>query len=343
MIQETINFANEALRAFDEMENHIFTNHRARYATAKSVLDNYREEIEEMIRALNDNPDDETASSLKKDITAISESVNAAQDTGVIEPIKEMETLDSTINSMINDLDNGNNVETTLPTANIDIQAIENAMPTEMPMSEVVPEVTMDAEGVMEVPQVEVPVMETPQENAQEMTLEENNLEVPTYEQEIPQPMVEAPTYEQETPQQVVETVVYEQEVPDANMMVNMEVQNDDPGTVVYQEQVVQDPGIVVEESGQDVIPEVSQIVIEEAPMTEEVVMSSPEIQIMDGAATEVIQNVTPEITIVADQPEQVMEAQEITIPDGDAMIEVPNVEMNPQVPETFVTQEAQA
>lgn len=166
MIQEILTLANEALRAMDEMENYIFINHRAKYAYSKSIMDNYREEIAEIIKEINSNPDDsESAGALKKEIMDMSASVNNAQETGTIKPIINMETINNSINTMINDLDN-NAPETVMPTANIDIQAIENAIPTvEVQQAQAMPQVNPTDVNVAQITQE--PIQNVTQEVSQ--------------------------------------------------------------------------------------------------------------------------------------------------------------------------------
>ena len=129
MIQEILILVNDTLKAMDEIESHIFINHRSKYAYAKAIFDNYREEIEEIRQELNGELDGQSTDEIKKEITNISQSVLGAKEKGIINPIGNIETLDSTIDAMIKDLDS-NALETVLPTANIDIQTIENAIPT---------------------------------------------------------------------------------------------------------------------------------------------------------------------------------------------------------------------
>lgn len=129
MTQEILLLINDALRVMDEIENDIFINHRAKYAYSKTILDNYREEIDEIRQELNQETSEENAIELKNEITNMLQSVLAAKESGTINSVTNVKTLDSTIDSMIKDLDN-NAPETVLPTANIDVQAIENAIPS---------------------------------------------------------------------------------------------------------------------------------------------------------------------------------------------------------------------
>ena len=129
MLQEILVLINNALYAMDEVENNVFYNHRAKYVYTKTILDNYREEIDEIKEELNGELTEQSASELKDEIRNMTDSVLDAKETGMINPVTSVETFDSTIDKMINDLDN-NNLETVFPTASIDVQAIENAIPT---------------------------------------------------------------------------------------------------------------------------------------------------------------------------------------------------------------------
>ncbi len=279
MTQELLTLANEVLRSIDEMENHIFTNYRAKYAYAKSIMDNYREDLKEIIDELNGNPDDESASALMKEINDMKESVLAAQDNGIINPINDMETLNSAVNTMISDLDS-NTPETVMPTANIDVQAIENAIPM------------VEANNVVQ-----------PQDNIEQATTIEAS------QPEMAQPEVMTQAF----PTQATEGV-----------------------------QVDVQP-IAIVEGAQDVVPEVPQIIIEEAPMTETVIESTPEPQIIDNAQPEVIETVTPDIVIVSDQPNQTEPSQTIEVPNVEPMIQVPNIEIGQDMAIADTTQESQA
>lgn len=289
MIQEILTLATEALHAMDEMENYIFTNHRAKYAYSKSIMDNYREEIAEIIKEINSNPDDsENAGALKKELMDMSTSVQNAQETGVIKPSINMETINNSINTMINDLDN-NTPETVMPTANIDIQAIEQAIPTVEPTQ---------VENIV-APNI-APEAQIPVQNVQQSV--------------TPQP-VELNATVTEVPQNIPEQMV-------TNNIANP---------------------IEVVEGTQDIVPEVPQIIIEEAPTIENVMPVSEQPQIVDSIGQEVIETVTPDIVIVADQPDQVVQTETINIQNVDPMIQVPNIEVAGQPPIIDTTQEVQA
>lgn len=262
-MNEIMTLINSTLALMDQMENHIFTNHRAKYAGSKVMFDNYREEIEDMRKLLNSELSEAQLAELKTDLANMTQNANDARESGVVAPLANVQSFNTTIGNMINQLDN-NTPETVLPTANIDVQAIENAIPS------VEPQAT---------------------------------------------PMNMQPQVEQVT------TVAQVAPVENA-----------------FAEPMPETPGIAVLEGGQDFIPQVEQVVIEEAPVNEVVYEATPAPQILDNVQTEIVQNVTPDIVITADTPDQMASiAPTIEIPNVEPMIQVPNVEIptNIGIPDT--------
>lgn len=247
-MNEIMTLINSALTLMDEIENHIFANHRAKYAGAKTMLDNYREEINDIRKMINAELDEVKITEMKDDLTTMTQNINAARESGTVAPLYNTKPFDTTIDTMIEQLDN-NEPETVMPTANVDIQAIENAIP-------------QNETGF----QTEV-----------------------------------APV------------------TPTA-------------------------PEIAVLDGTQDIIPQVEEVVIQEAPTNEVVYETTPAPQILDNVQTEVIQTVTPDIVIAADTPDQMANiTPTIEIPSVEPMIQVPNVEIPTQAGIPDTNQEAGA
>ncbi|MDE6142323.1 MAG: hypothetical protein K2G03_06935 [Bacilli bacterium] len=232
-MNEIMTLINSVLTLMNDIENHIFANHRAKYAGAKTMLDNYREEIEEIRKMIAIGTNEAKIPEMRNDLTSMMQNVNNAHDTGIVAPLYNTKSFDSTIDTMINQLDN-NTPETVMPTANIDIQAIENA-------------------------------------------------------------------------------------IPQTNTTLQAEVAPVAPVA----------PVVPVLEGTQDILPQVEQVVIQEAPTNEVVYEATPAPQILDNPQTEVIQAITPDIIISADTSDQMANiAPTIEIPSVDPMIQVPNVEI---------------
>lgn len=258
-MNEIMTLINSTLTLMDQIENHIFTNHRAKYAGSKIMFDNYREEIEDMRKLLNSELSEAQLTELKNNLANMTQNTNDARESGILEPLPNVPSFNTTIGNMITQLDN-NTPETVLPTANIDVQAMENAIPS------------MDVQPQAEPANV--------------------------------QPQVE-------------------------------QVASEETATVPPMPEI---PGISVLEGGQDVIPQVEQVVIQEAPVNEVVYEATPAPQILDNVQTEVVQTVTPDIVITADEPNQMSSiAPTIEIPNVEPMIQVPNVEIpaNIGIPDT--------
>lgn len=267
-MNEIMTLINSTLALMDQIENHIFTNHRAKYAGSKVMFDNYREEIEDIRRMLTSELSEAQLTELKNELASMTQNTNDARESGIVAPLANFQSFDTTIGTMITQLDN-NTPETVLPTANIDIQAMENAIPN------------MDVQ-----PQV-APVAQMAQVN---------------------------PTV------QVAPTAPVAQ-----------------PETATVQPMPAT-PEITLMENGQDVIPQVEQVIIQEAPANEVVYEATPAPQILDSVQSEVVQTVTPDIVITSGEPEQMASiAPTIEIPNVEPMIQVPNVEIptNIGIPDT--------
>lgn len=253
-MNEITSLINSALTLMNEIENQIFIHHRAKYTGAKTMLDNYREEIEEIRKMISREINETSLTEIKNDLTNMSQNINAARETGIVAPLYNTKPFDATINTMINQLDN-NAPETIMPTANVNIQAIENAIP-------------------------------------------QDNI---TVEQAVPQAPAVAP----------IAPVATE---------------------------------ITVLDGPQDIVPQVEQVIIQDAPVNEIVYETTPTPQILDNVQTEVVQTITPDIVITSDVPEQMATmAPTIEIPTVDPMIQVPNVEIPTNIGISDTNQEAGA
>ncbi|MCX4364497.1 MAG: hypothetical protein OSJ70_01800 [Bacilli bacterium] len=166
-MNEITTLINSALTLINEIENQIFVNHRAKYAGAKTMLDNYREEIAEISRMITSITDGTKLNELKEDLTSMTQNVNAARENGIVAPLYNTKPFNSTIDTMITQLDN-NAPETVMPTANIDIQAIENAIPQTniapqpeiAPVAQATPEIAVLEDNQDIIPQVEQVVIQ---------------------------------------------------------------------------------------------------------------------------------------------------------------------------------------
>lgn len=155
-MNEIMALINSALTLMDEIENQIFVNHRSKYAGCKTMLDNYREEIEDIRKLLSREVTEAELIEYKNELTNMTKNVNDARENGVIAPLNNAQSFDTTIGNMISQLDN-NDKEMVMPTANVDVQAIENAIPQENASTQMEVPTFNPVESTVEATVAEVP------------------------------------------------------------------------------------------------------------------------------------------------------------------------------------------
>lgn len=157
MKDEILSIANDAIRAIDEFENYLFANHRAKYAMSKSILDLHREQITQIKKGLELDLDDAGFNEAKNDLNKIISDVNNARNgkNELQEPKIDTTEIDQMLSSL-----NEERVETEYPTADINVNNINNSINTlesvAVPESPTSLGITID-QSVQPVPEMAVP------------------------------------------------------------------------------------------------------------------------------------------------------------------------------------------
>lgn len=196
MKDELLSIANDALNAIDEFENYLFANHRAKYAMSKSILDQHREHITQIKKGLELDLDDAGFNDIRSDLNLIIDNVNSARNGSyeLQEPTIDTSEVDQMLDSLKEE-----RVETEYPTADINVNGINDAINTLEAAP--VPEVNVAPTEVPPVPQIESAINVANQEVTM-TTPEVNPMDSSeTMAENIPQAMPEQSQFTEMAPQ----------------------------------------------------------------------------------------------------------------------------------------------